>query len=231
MEKGSLIVFFVFFIGVSAVFVCRSCFSGFLGEFGSFASAFVRSPKNVGSFIPSSSYLSKAMTKYIVKKESPIKILEVGAGTGVITAKIIEKIGNGDLLDVIEIDPKLCKVLKKKFKRYKNVRVHGVSILEWKPDCQYDFIVSALPFNSFNAQMVGFVLDKYKDWIKNNGVLSYVELRGARKKKYFLRGEKKQDFKKNMDARVHFKETFEFDKDRVFLNVPPARVYHLRIKK
>jgi len=218
---------------VCTVIFTNACRGTFFSDCGNFISAFLRDPKSVGSVIPSSRFLTKAMTKYIDKKRYyPVSILEIGAGTGAITEKIIEKMNPEDRLDVIEIDSKLSNVLKQKFEKYANVHVHCVSILDWNPAYQYDYIVSALPFNSFDAQTVEVVLHKFKSMIKDKGIISYVELMAMSSvKKSFLRGGKKRDFANNVAHRSDFCKKYEFDKDRVMLNIPPARVYHLKITK
>lgn len=228
MNKCLFIMFGVLVLGVSS----NSESKNFFTEIGSFASAFVRSPKGVGSFIPSSPFLSRAMTRYVECKDHPIKILEVGAGTGPITEKIVEKMKDGDLLDVIEIDPKLCEILKQKFGTYDNVHIHCLSVSDWNPSYQYDFIVSMVPFNSFDANLVKAILEHYKKIIKHNGILSFVEFALTSKiRKAFSIGAKKQNYIKNLTIRSNFGNEFQFDKDLVLLNVPPAHVYHLKIRK
>lgn len=206
--------------------------NGFWSESKAFFSAYLRSPGGVGSIIPSSRFLSKAATRYIESNGHPIRILEIGAGTGCFTEKIVEKMGDDDWLDVIEIDPELCQVLQQKFGQYPSVQIHCLSILDWNPDLCYDFVVSALPHNTFDPDFVDSVLDKYKQLIKNNGILTYFELAGfSRIKRLFLMGQGKKKFLKIFNATSNFRKSFEFDKDLILFNAPPAWTYHLRIKK
>jgi len=206
--------------------------NGFWAETKSFFSAFIRDPKAVGSVIPSSRFLSESATRYIETKDHPIHILEIGAGTGPFSEEIIKKMGPADSLDIIEIDPDLCAVLRQKFGEHENVHVHCLSILDWNPSYFYDYIVSALPHNTFDADFVLAVLDKYKNLINQDGVLSYIELMGfGNLKKFFLTGKKKKDYLKNIGATESFRKQFEFSVDTVLLNCPPAHAYHLRIQK
>ncbi|EKD23436.1 MAG: hypothetical protein ACD_82C00040G0001 [uncultured bacterium] len=202
------------------------------GDLGGFVSAIFRNPKSMGAATPSSSFLAKKITKNIMAKDAPLKILEVGAGTGVFTQEIINKIGQNDIVDVIEIDYGLCEILNKKFKNNKNVNIHCVSILDWEPGYKYDFIVSGLPFNAFDSFFVSNILEKFKNIIIDNGVLSYFEYALAGKtKKLFLFGDEKLDLINNIKMRKEFLKKFEFDRDLIFLNFPPAYVYHLKIVK
>ena len=221
-------------IFISSV-LCVTVFLGFVAfcsDIGEFTRAIFRNPTGVGAAFPSSYFLAKKITKNIVAKDTPLKILEVGAGTGVFTKEIIKKMGPNDILDVIEVDSGFCDVLNKKYRGKKNARIHCVSILDWAPNYKYDYIVSGLPFNAFGSKFVQDVLDKYKNVIVDNGILSYFEYALAGKvKKLITSGDKKTDLLKNIELRREFLEYFEFDRDFIALNIPPAYVYHLRIVK
>jgi len=210
----------------------------FLSEKSSFLSSFIKNPKKIGSITPSSSFLAEEITKYVDGKKGAIKILEVGSGTGVFAEEIIKKMEQDYLMeqnyifDVIEIDPDLCTILKEKFKEYDNVKIHCVSILDWKPDYSYDFIISGLPFNSFDSSFVQSILDQYRLIIKDGGMLSYFEyIFISRVKKLFLRGDNKVEFSNNLNIREEFIKKFDFETGKVFLNFPPAYVHHLKIDK
>jgi len=180
-RRLSGIVFTVIF----SIAFCNSCVGNFFADSKAFFTAFLNAPKKVGSVIPSSSFLANAMTRYVQRKDAPIKVLEVGAGTGALTKTIAARMGEGDLFDVIEIDPDLCDVLRDKFKNNKNVKVHCISISDWNPQYNYDFIVSSVPFNSFRSGTVKTILDKYEALIKplsnqNRNVLPFCQNRNVR---------------------------------------------------
>jgi len=206
--------------------------NSFFGESWSFFIAFFRSAKHVGSIFPSSSFAAKAITKYITKKNDPIRILEVGAGTGVFTEEITKKIRKKDRLDVIEIDSELCKVLKEKFEKHKNVKIYCESVLDWEPNGSYDFVVSAIPMKSFEPKFVFSLLDKYKKIIAENGVLSYIEYSWLTSlKSFFIKGEEKKSLEKNIEILDNLQKECGIDKSMVWLNLPPANIYHVKLKK
>ncbi len=218
----------IFLGGFSSVCVGNS----FWSDCKSFVSAYVRSPQGVGSVIPSSRFVSRAMAKYVDCTKGPVRILEIGAGTGPVTEKIIEKMRPEDHLDVIEIDSNLCDVLRQKFGKHKNIYIHCLSVLDWQPNYQYDCIVSAIPHNTFGVDFVGAVIEKYKSLAKPRGVVTYIELMGfARIKKLFLLGKKRARFLEAFGAITAFRKQFQFDSETVALNIPPAQVYHLKISK
>lgn len=205
---------------------------GFLDEIRTFFSAYVKCPSSVASIIPTSSFASCAATRLIDCSGDPVIILELGAGTGPITKEIIKKIRPQDRLDLVEINPELCEILQKKFGSYKNVHIYCVSVIDWQPDYKYDFVISALPHNTFSIDLVEGVLEKYKSLTKNGGMLSYIEyVFFAGLKKIFLFGEKKKLFLEKFSAITDFRKQFEIDSDTVFLNIPPATVYHLNINR
>jgi len=197
-----------------------------------FFSAFLRSPGHVASVIPSSGFTSRTMSSQVDCTGAPIKILELGAGTGPITAEIVKKLRPEDHLDVVEIDPDMCEILQEKFDAFPNVSVRCISVFDWNPEYKYDFIISALPHNTFGIEFVGSVLDKYKDLIKPDGVVTYIELMFMGNiKKLFISGKKGDDYLKTQRVIAEFRDAFIFKTDTVLLNIPPAKVYHLKVKK
>ena len=222
------------FYSITTIFLLFIFFNknlrNFFTESGCFLWAFVASPKSVGAIMPSSSVLAQSITRYIIATNGSINILEVGAGTGCITEEIVKKMRSGDYLDVIEIDQDFCEILKDKFKKYKNVKIHFVSILDWNPTYSYDYIISGLPFNAFEAGFVQAIFDKYNLLIKSGGILSYFEYIGICKiKEFFLIGEEKRNYSKTISTTKNFRKAFEFKTDIILLNVPPAYVHHLKM--
>jgi len=197
-----------------------------------FIERFISNPSSVGSITPSSSFLAAEITKYIAPESDSIKILEVGAGTGIFTKRIISKLRPGDVFDVIEIDPELCGVMKKQFDGLNNVTINCLSILDWKPKYKYDYIVSGLPFNAFEASFVDAILKHYEKLIKPDGILSYFEyIALADIKKMFLSGEKLEKYQKVQEVTSMFRAKYEFELVKIFANFPPAYVHFLRINE
>lgn len=76
----------------------------------SFVRAFVKNPREVGSVIPSSKNLAKRIRHAVDEQDQSIILVEAGSGTGSITQEIY------DLNPVVvEFNPELCKLIKKKF--------------------------------------------------------------------------------------------------------------------
>jgi len=195
-----------------------------------FFSAIVRSPNTMGAVLPSSSNLAEKITRFVVCEGDPVCIIEVGAGTGSFTEKIIQKMRPQDRLDVIEIDPNLCEILRKKFGHHTNVRISCISFLDWNPDRKYKFVVSGVPHNSLSIDMLDAFLEKYKQLLDDGATLSFFEYIGVGTARTVFAWFKRRSTKlRNSRAIKKFVQRFAFDKDRALLNFPPAYAHHLTI--
>lgn len=218
-------LFIIFLIGVGLLIYQTS-------EQIGFAFAFLTNPKQVGAIAPSSKYLGKESTRYLNPTGKPLRVLEVGAGTGTITDVIVKKLRLIDQLDIIELEPNFCKVLQEKFGQMDNLHIHCVSILDWAPKYKYDLIVSALPFNAFPPKMVKEILDKYVQLAKRDGHVAYFEYIALPWiRSFFLNQQEKQTYAESATHLKQFRDKHKKERRRVFLNIPPAYVHHLKIKK
>src|SRR5205809_995714 len=68
-----------------------------------------------GSILPSSRALGRAMTRPMRQASSPRRILEVGPGTGAITAEIVRQLRPGDQFDIVEINADFVAFLGQRF--------------------------------------------------------------------------------------------------------------------
>ena len=192
----------------------------------------IRKPGEVGAIAPSSKFLGEAISSYIKSPEEPVNVIEVGPGTGAFTKIIADKLKPKDRLDVIEYNQKFVEVLQEKFKDYPNVSVHCISITDWKPDYKYDFMVSSLPFNVFDAEFVKMILTHYENIIKPGGILSYFEyLFYPEIKKRILSNEKKENYLNLHKILKQFRKKYEMNTVKVFKNFPPACVHNLKLGK
>lgn len=192
---------------------------------------FFKHPNDIGAVAPSSKALAQSMTRFVqLDSQTPKKYLEAGAGTGAFTKAIVDKLGDHDLLDIVEINPKFCERLKEKYADRPNIRINQISILEWKPDYQYDAIVSSLPFNAFPCDFVKNIFDHFKNISKRGGMVTYCEymaLPGIRK--LFLSSKARRALQATLDTTHLFETEHEIQSDKVFANFPPALVHHCKL--
>ena len=86
-----------------------------------FLRALIARPKNVGAVAPSSRALARAIARQI-DPTRPGPILELGPGTGVITAALLERGIAPERLTVIEYDPDFAAAIAARF--------HGVHVIQ-----------------------------------------------------------------------------------------------------
>lgn len=187
-------------------------------------------PSQVGAFTPCSKYVAQEVTKHVKKDKKDLRVLEVGAGTGILTEHIVKNLPEGARCDVVEINQDFCKVLHKRFGAHENVTIHAIDILQWYPEAQYDVIVSALPFNIFSEQFIQDIFDKYTQILRPGGRISYVELSGASLRKLLLSPKKKDLLQKKFDLVKSIREQYLDETVTVFCNIPPIYVHHLKVE-
>jgi phospholipid N-methyltransferase len=121
---------------------------------GPFARTWLANWQTQGTFIPLSSYVADEMIKgFAPAGNDPYHYLEVGAGTGAVTAQFVKILRPQDTLTLVELDKNLCDVLEKRFPKDKfPVRVYNSAIEEWTPPNdgpqEFDGLISTIPFNS-----------------------------------------------------------------------------------
>src|SRR6516162_8762291 len=87
----------------------------YLTECREFYQEFRRQYRNTGSILPSSRGLARALTGPFRRRTGPARVLEVGPGTGAVTAEILRLLRPGDHLDIVEINAHFVAVLEKRF--------------------------------------------------------------------------------------------------------------------
>jgi phosphatidylethanolamine/phosphatidyl-N-methylethanolamine N-methyltransferase len=78
-----------------------------------FLRALVTRPKNMGALLPSSPALAKAIARQVHGHLGPV--LEIGAGTGVVSEALLARGIPPDKLTLLEYDPALCRHLERRF--------------------------------------------------------------------------------------------------------------------
>jgi len=171
-----------------------------------FVKHFFKNTRQTGAIIPSGKDLTLAMVEPIEFSKTK-NITEIGAGTGVFTKKILEKMSKDCTLTVIEINKEFCAELSKiKDKRMKLIEGDARNLS--KIISNADVVVSGLPLASFTKKDRHTVLEEIQK-ITNQ----YIQFH------YSTLTEK--------DIRQYFEIK---NKKNVLLNVPPAIVYSCKKK-
>lgn len=192
--------------------------------------------RTVGAIAPSSVLLAKAIVNPLHhRSDHPISVLEVGPGTGVFTAEILKYLSFGDCFDIYELNPKfyeyLIHILHKQQLTERGIyyHLHKADIRSLRESREYDFIISGLPFNSFDAQTLDEILKVLMSHLTPTGVFAYFEyslppqFRG-----YFLTSLERVRMQRARTTVNQFIRKHQFHCDQVWWNLPPAKVRYCR---
>lgn len=189
-----------------------------------------------GAVLPSSRFLAHATTRPLHQFQGPKRVLELGPGTGAVTRYIVKHIKPEDHFDLVEINEDFGRILKNRFEHdpdYKKVaavsQVHVCPLQEFKTDKPYDIIISGLPFNNFPAPLVEELVEATLKLLAPNGTYSFFEYMFMRPMRRAVTNS--ADRKRLADIEAILRKRFDayrFQRDWVFMNVPPAWVQHLR---
>ena len=182
-----------------------------------FLKRFISAPSQIGSVTPSSKYLMYAMLNKVSWNECD-SIVELGAGTGVFTSKIAEKMKSGRLM-IFEIDEKLRSMINTHGKVNKKLKVtlHSnaeelTAIIEKFGLQKVDCILSSLPFTALSREMTDNILNGITRCLKPDG-------------KFIA-------YQYSHIMRKEFEKRFESVKTSFVLrNIPPAFVYECKLPK
>jgi phospholipid N-methyltransferase len=122
--------------------------------------AFLRKGRSVASFSPSSRFMARSMLGGI-DFDAARCIVELGAGTGPITAEVAPRLRPGTTFLAVELDPVLCGRLKARFPHLDVVQGDAGQLEKLLADRgipQVDHVLSGLPLPSFPAALRDNVL-------------------------------------------------------------------------
>lgn len=204
-----------------------------------FIGALGKNYKQIGAIAPSSRFLAREMTFHLRGERPPLRILEAGAGTGVVTVAIGRDLRAGDWLDVVEINPQFTEFLQKRIDldavfagKQNQIRLITAGLETIPGENLYDVIISGLPLNIFPSGLVRQILGTYERLLKPGGTLTWFEYIGARQMQQPFANKMKRlrlyRIGKMVGKYVH---AYQIRRRSIFANLPPAFVRHLRLPK
>ncbi|WP_188622971.1 class I SAM-dependent methyltransferase [Caldalkalibacillus thermarum] len=176
-----------------------------------FLQTFLHSPTQVGSVVPSSSFMVREITD-LVAKSNPATVVEFGAGTGVITRELDNYCQeNQAKLLTFEKDDKLRDYLKEQFPHLPifSDALYLPKVLDEQGITQVDCIVCGLPFTLFPQQLREQLFDIIYSTLADDGALVMYQF------SWHMRKALKQRFG---SVELNF----------IPLNIPPAFVYYCK---
>jgi len=203
-----------------------------------FLREYLANPRVVGSVTPSSKALAAALCAPYQKHRKACSILEVGAGTGAVTRQLGSILGTEDQLHICEKQPQLVQVLRDTVLCEAQfavavdegrVKLLQGSFQEMVGEGVYDFVVCGLPFTAFDLSDVEEIYAVLRKCLKPQGVFSYFEYVGLRRvSRIASLGQERKRIRSVSAFLSDNIRRFQFDKQFVPWNMPPAWARHLR---
>lgn len=194
--------------------------------------------ETTGAIAPSSRFLATSMTRFLKERDpaTPVRVLEIGPGTGPVTDSIVRLIQPGDVFDLVELNDEFVHILEARFSSeasWKPAHAHStiyqLPVQDYQAAAPYDFVISGLPLNNFPAELVKTITDAYFRLLKPGGVLSYFEYMYVRPvRKLISRGDELSRIAAIDDILQSHCDRCRIGRDNVWINIPPAWVQHLR---
>ncbi len=212
---------------------------GMLSDYRVFVRQFFRRYHTTGAILPSGRPLASALCRYVRQTNGangPRQILEVGPGSGAVTARLVKVLQPNDRLTLVELNDEFVRHLQVRFAdepSFKAVsdRTNLVHCrLEYLPgEGCYDRIISGLPLNNFAAAEVEQILSVFARLLKPDGVLSFFEYIAVRRVKQIVSGKAERQRLREIGKLLGdlFAER-QIRCDAVWPNVTPAWVHHVR---
>jgi phosphatidylethanolamine/phosphatidyl-N-methylethanolamine N-methyltransferase len=138
-------------------------------DLGHFLKGWIRNPLAMGAFAPSGKSLAKLMAKEVGASS---RVVELGAGTGTVTAALLANgVAPGNLY-LVERDPQFIKILERRFPRCHVVAADALELeAEFGPNAAFDFVISGLPLLCFSPEKRYRVLEQALQLLKPHGRL------------------------------------------------------------
>jgi phosphatidylserine decarboxylase len=200
-----------------------------------FFKEFLSNIREVAAVLPTSAAAADALAAELARWSGPKRVLEVGAGTGAITAQIVPHLRAGDELTLCELNTTFMATLEKRFAEeatfrrvQSQTRFFAGSILDLPAEGQFDFIVSTLPFNVFPVTLVEAILAYYQRLLKPGGVLSYIEYIGGRTLHDLIGHDPHHAAR--LAVMQRYQAAYTVRRTVVLGNVPPAWIHYLRFQ-
>ncbi len=148
-----------------------------------FAQNFLKHPKMIGSFIPSSRYLVDRLLGEIDWKTASV-LVEYGPGVGTITAQILKRMRPNAQLIVMEMNEDFVAYLRATFKDPRLHVVHGsaedvCAILEARGVDGADAVISGIPFTVMPKEVRAKILRDSRLCLRPDGKFIVFQFTGA----------------------------------------------------
>ncbi|MEE9451148.1 MAG: rRNA adenine N-6-methyltransferase family protein [Gammaproteobacteria bacterium] len=160
----------------------------------------------MGAVIPTSSYAAREMAKQVSNADTGY-VVELGAGSGVITEALVQHLADPKRLIVIEQSLELANYLQKRFPQLHVIHGDAAYLQTLLSDLgnQVSTIISALPFTLMSKAVVAQIGHQIETVLDKEGRLIQITYKSKKSSKF------PQQFKLLYSKKV-------------WRNIPPARI-------
>ena len=166
----------------------------------------------------------------------PREILEVGPGTGAVTARLVRKLRAEDRLTLVELNDDFVHHLRRRFETEpafqavaQRMQIVHARLEDLPEEQRYHVIISGLPLNNFAVAEVEQILGVFRRLLSPGGTLSFFEYIAIRRVKALISGRQGRARLRGIGQALQSTlQGREIKRDWVWPNVPPAWVHHVR---
>lgn len=215
-----------------------------LADYRVFLGEFRRNFHSTGAILPSGRSLGRALSRFVRDGNTASgdegvgrKILEVGPGTGAVTARIIRGMRTDDQLDLVELNDQFVARLRDRLQHDQafaaardRTTIFHLPVEQLEGQGSYDLIVSGLPLNNFSVEAVDTILAALRRLLKPGGTMSFFEYIGVRPIRAIVSGRAERKRLRDVGQSINrVIAEHEIRRDLIWPNVPPAWVHHVQL--
>ncbi len=180
-----------------------------------FAKEILQNPRAIGAACPSSPQLAKAVAKFVPLTTGPGLVVELGAGTGVITKALLKRGIAPERIVAVELSPHLATYLRQHFSQVRVIEGDATHLQKLLgEDCSaVSTVICGLPFRSLPPRVIHGVVTEIEKVLPRNGLYMQYTYDLMTERDPFLPH--------------HFKRV---SSKLVWSNIPPARVNVYRVE-
>jgi phospholipid N-methyltransferase len=205
-------------------------------EYRLFWREFRQNFRTTGAILPSGRPLARALARFVRDDRPNLRVLEVGPGTGAVTREIVGALPPDATLELVEANREFVDWLERLHRNDPLLAVLGdrLTIFNCRVQdlpgvAQYDVIISGLPLNNFEPEVVGSIFAALRRRLAPGGTLSFFEYIAVRRVRAAISGSGGRRRLYGIGTAISEVLTdHAIGRDRVLKNVPPAWVHHVR---
>ena len=145
-----------------------------MASYRRFLARAARNPAKVGAIAPSSPYLARDMARVVPSCGHPV-VVEIGPGTGAVSAAVRERLPDGSRHLAIEVDRGMVEQLRKTSPWVEVIQGDAANLRDLLHDSgveSVDAVISGLPWAIFSARDQDAILDEIGQILTPEGALT-----------------------------------------------------------